>query len=44
MAEELYWITLDYTGVPNNVATECILRHAVLKCVGITVLSCPHHD
>ena len=38
MAEELSWITLDYTGVLNKVATECILRHAALKYVGITVL------
>ena len=24
MAEHLYWIAIDCTGVPNKVATECI--------------------
>lgn len=24
MAEQMYWIVLDCTGVPNEVATECM--------------------
>lgn len=23
MADQFYWITLDFTGVPNEVVTEC---------------------
>ena len=31
MAEQLYWITLHFISVPNEVATECILYVLVDK-------------
>lgn len=33
MAKKLYWIALDFTGEPNEVATECILGLGVCSLV-----------